>query len=153
MKTCNDRKEERERGAAGKRERGSRHSRVVCVCAKAKQWQMSLLTFFAPSSKTSLHPGPAPLTLSCLQLPPSHSLHAHCQPWTMTQTMIFTFFICLRKVFLPFFCATFAILLPIPPSPCLRLSPNLLFCLRKFALKLELKLSNERRLLRTFGHL
>lgn len=58
MKTCNDRKEER--GGRKESEREQALEGCVCVCAKAKQWQMSLLTFFAPSSKTSLHPGPAP---------------------------------------------------------------------------------------------
>lgn len=85
---------------------------------------MSLLTFFAPSSKTSLHPGPAPFDAvlpTATLAPPSHSLHAHCQPWTMTQTMIFTFFICLRKVFLPFFAPLLLFYSP-PPSFCLSFS-------------------------------
>lgn len=80
-------------------------------------------------------PGRAPLSLSC----PWHSLHAHFQPWTMTQTMIFTFFICLRKVFLPFL-RQFCYSTPSSSAVILSLHTSFLFCLRKFALKLELEL-------------
>lgn len=128
MKTCNDRKEERE-GGAGKREREREQALEGCVClCQGETMANVVVNLFCAKFKNIFTPGPVPAPFDAVLptatlAPPSHSLHAHCQPWTMTQTMIFTFFICLRKVFLPFFAP---LLLFYSPPLFASLSPHLL---------------------------
>lgn len=122
MKTCNDRKEER--GGRKESEREQALEGCVCLC-QGETMANVVVNLFCAKFKNIFTPcsGPAPLTLSCLQLPPV-PLPPRPLPTLDydANNDIYIFYLPTQSIFAFFFAPLLLFYSPFPLSFCLSLS-------------------------------